>query len=170
MEEDYFLTFPPEAIATHLRIASTLSTDAPIQVRITPLDRDRTTLPHLGGEFEIVIVGSDYLGQFSMFCGLMSAFALDIRTGDIYSFAKRSRSSRVVDVFRVSPIPGETFDEAQQQEFVTELQVLTRLLADGSMQEARTRLYRFLTERIEKLNQPLGGLLSPLKLVFDNQA
>jgi len=161
MEEDYFSTFTPAAVATHLRLASALSADAPIQVRITPLE---------DGEFEIVIVGFDYLGQFSIFCGLMSAFALDIRAGDIYSFARTSRSSKVVDVFRVAPIRGETFGEAQQREFVSELQVLTHLLADGSIQEARTRLYRFLTERIEKLNEPLGGLLSPLKLEFDNQA
>src|SRR5438128_7303971 len=100
MEEDYFRTFTPAAIATHLRMASALSTDAPVQVRITPQEHN---------EFEIVIVGFDYFGQFSMFCGLMSAFALDIRTGDIYSFAKRSRSSKVVDVFRVAPIHGETF-------------------------------------------------------------
>ena len=161
MDEEYFLTFSPQEIATHLRLASALSSDSPIQVRITPQQ---------SGELEIVIVGFDYLGQFSMFCGLMSAFALDIRAGDIFSFAKRSRSSKVVDVFRVAPIAGETFDEAQQLEFTNELQVLTRLLAEGSIQEARTRLYRFLTERIEKRNQPLGGLLSPLALEFDNQA
>jgi glutamate-ammonia-ligase adenylyltransferase len=160
MEEEYFLTFSLHEISTHLHLASELSAEAPIQVRITP---------QANGEFEIVIVGFDYLGQFSMFCGLMSAFALDIRAGDIFSFAKRSRSSKVVDVFRVAPIPGETFDEGQQLEFTSELQVLTRLLAEGSIQEARTRLYRFLTERIEKLNQPLGGLLSPLTLEFDNQ-
>ena len=161
MEEEYFRTFSPHEIATHLHLASELSAEAPIQVRITPQPN---------GEFEIVIVGFDYLGQFSMFCGLMSAFALDIRAGDIFSFAKRSRSSKVVDVFTVAPIPGETFDQAQQLEFTSELQVLTRFLAEGSIQEARTRLYRFLTERIEKLNQPLGGLLSPLALEFDDQA
>src|SRR6476660_7736104 len=161
MEEEYFLTFSPQDIATHLRMASALSAEAPIQVRITPQQ---------DGELEIVIVGFDYLGEFSMFCGLMSAFALDIRGGDIFSFAKRSRSSKVVDVFRVSPIAGETFDQSQQLEFTSELQVLTRLLAEGSIQEARTGLYRFLTERIEKRNQPLGGLLSPLTLEFDNQA
>jgi [glutamine synthetase] adenylyltransferase / [glutamine synthetase]-adenylyl-L-tyrosine phosphorylase len=160
MEEEYFLTFSAPEIATHLRLASALSADAPIQVRIVSQNN---------GEFEIVIVGFDYLGQFSMFCGLMSAFALDIRAGDVFSFAKRSRSSKVVDVFKVAPIAGETFDQGQQLEFTSELQVLTRLLAEGSIQEARTRLYRFLTERIEKLNQPLGGLLSPLMLEFDNQ-
>jgi glutamate-ammonia-ligase adenylyltransferase len=165
MEEEYFFTFPAEAIATHLQMASALNGDTSVQVGITRREQ---------AEFEIVIVGFDYLGQFSIFCGLMSAFGLNIRTGDIYSFTARSRFSKVVDVFTVSPIhnnvPGESFDEGQQQEFVGELNVLTRLLASGSLQEARTRLYRFLTERIEKLNEPLGGLLSPLTLRFDNDA
>ena len=161
MEDDYFTTFAPAAVATHLRMASALNIDAPVHVLVTPQENN---------EFDIVIVGFDYLGQFAIFCGLMSAFALDIRAGDVYSFTKRSRSSKVVDVFRVALIPGETFDDAQQTEFVTELQTVTRLLAGGSIQEARTRLYRFLTERIEKLHQPLGGLMSPLSLVFDNRA
>ena len=32
------------------------------------------------------------------------------------------------------------------------------------------RLYRFLTERIERMNEPLSGLLSPVTLTFDNEA
>src|SRR5215831_20671898 len=115
MEEDYFNTFSPTAIAMHLRLAAALSPDDLFQTRISPQE---------GNEFEIVIVGFDYLGQFSIFCGLISAFALDIRTADIYSFSRRSRTSRAVDVFRVAPIPGETFNEAQQQEFVAELKSL----------------------------------------------
>ncbi len=180
MEEDYFITFTTGSVANHLRMASALSSDTLIQVRITPTERttplaravtpSQAAPPDSGGEFEITIVSFDYLGQFSMFCGLMSAFALDIRSGDSYSFSKTSPTSKVVDVFRVVPIHGETFEKAQQLEFVSELQVLTRLLRNGSIQEARTRLYRFLTERIEKLNEPLGGLLSPLELLFDNQA
>jgi glutamate-ammonia-ligase adenylyltransferase len=160
MEAEYFATFPPALVATHLRMLAELTPDVPVQMRIEPQEN---------GEFEIVIVGFDHLGQFSMFCGLMSAFGLDIRAGDIYSFTRRSQSSRVVDVFRVAPICAGTFEDVQQHEFANELLGFMRLLADGAIQDARTRLYRFLTERIEKLNEPLGGLLSPLTLVFDNQ-
>ncbi len=161
MGAGYFDAFPPEVIASHLRLLADTGADAPIHVQVTAKDEDRT-------EMEIVIVGGDYLGQFSIFCGLMSAFALNIRAGDSYSFKRRSRDSKIVDVFTVAPIPGETFTDAQQREFVSELQSLIRLLADGQIQEARTRLYRFLTERIEQLNEPLGGLMGPLELHFDN--
>ena len=41
-------------------------------------------------EFDIVIVGYDYPSGLSILCGLLSAFGLDIRTGEIYSFSKGS--------------------------------------------------------------------------------
>jgi glutamate-ammonia-ligase adenylyltransferase len=96
---------------------------------------------------------------------------LDIRAGNIYSFAKTSRPlpRRIVDVFAVDIKPGETFDEAKQRELEQELQTLARLLAAGSIDEARERLNRFLTERIEKMDAELSGLLSPVELRFDNQ-
>jgi len=160
MGDDYLTTFPPEAIATHIRMASALADDQRVKVLIKPLGDN---------EFEITIVGFDYLAQFSLFCGLLSAFALDIRTGDIYSFSKQSLSSKVVDVFSVALKHGETFDEAKQREFEQELLQLARLLAEGSTEEARARLNRFLTERIERMNEELSGLLSPVALTFDNQ-
>jgi len=161
MDADYFATFSPEDIATHLLMAETLSDEQLIQIRITPGE---------GEEFEIVIAGFDYLGLFSILCGLLSAFALDIRSGDIYSFTKGSPPSKVIDIFRVAPISGAPFDIARQQELTGELQTFARLLAHASFQEARTRLYRFLTERIEQLNEPLSGLSAPVVLDFDNKS
>jgi glutamate-ammonia-ligase adenylyltransferase len=160
MDADYFSTFAPEAIANHIQMASELGDEQPVQLRITP---------HGKSEFEIVIVGFDYLAQFSIFCGLLSAFGLDIRTGDIFSFSKRSPTSKVVDAFRVALKPGEVFDEQKKFEFEDELQTAARLLAQNSIQEARMRLYRFLTERIERMDEPLSGLLSPVMLTFDNE-
>src|SRR5207244_6090680 len=119
-------------------------------------------------------VGFDYLAEFSVFCGLLSAFGLDIRKGDIYSFARRAvRASRplprkIVDVFRVAVKTGEIFDEAKQREFHQELQIQAQLLAEGAVDQARERLNRFLIERIERMNEPLSGLLSPVELTFNN--
>jgi glutamate-ammonia-ligase adenylyltransferase len=160
MDADYFATFRPEDMAIHIRMAKSLSEEQPIQTRITPGERD---------EFEIAIAGFEYPGLFSILCGLLSAFALDIRSGDIYSFAKGAPPSKVVDIFRVARISGEPFDDAKQQEFRNELHTFARLLAEASIQEARMRLYRFLTERIERLNEPLSGLSAPVKLTFDNR-
>src|SRR5262245_20056758 len=127
MDEDYFATFSPEEISTHIKMSCALDRERPAQCRITSRGPD---------EFDIVIVGFDYLSEFSIFCGLLSAFGLDIRAGNIYSFARRqsgegrprlarratkgrapqSSPRKIVDVFNVRLKPGEFFDEAKQVE------------------------------------------------------
>jgi [glutamine synthetase] adenylyltransferase / [glutamine synthetase]-adenylyl-L-tyrosine phosphorylase len=179
MDEDYFAVFSQEEICTHLRMSSALNPGHPVECKVKPRG---------DGEFDIIIVGLDYLSEFSIICGLLSAFGLDIRAGNIYSFAKhevegpqslatrrrqRSRPARplprkIVDVFRVRLKPGETF--VKTAEFEEELQTLIRLLATGSSEQARERLNRFLTERIEEMNEQLSGLLSPVEVRFDNLA
>jgi glutamate-ammonia-ligase adenylyltransferase len=160
MDNDYFETFSPEAIATHVRLSARVDSGHRIIVRITSRHE---------GEFDIIIVGYDYRSEFSIFCGLLSAFGLDIQAGDIFSFSKPS-SGRIVDVLRVALKPGETFDEDAQRQFEGELQIFAELLAAGSLNEARDRLNRFLIERIEKMDQALYGLLSPVEVTFDNHS
>ena len=178
MDEDYFATFSPEEICTHLKLSHGLSLEDPVQCKITRRGED---------EFDIIIVGYDYLSEFSIFCGLLSAFGLNIQTGNIYSFSRQSaekaaaqsRSThrlrhkhpsprRIVDVFNARLNPGEVFDEARQQEFVNELKTLVGLLAKGSPDRARDRLNRYLTERLEKMDEQLVSLLSPVEVRFDN--
>ena len=176
MDEDYFEAFSPEEIATHIRMSCALGPEHPVECRITNLGEN---------DFEIVIVGLDYLSEFSIFCGLLSAFGLNIRAGKIYSFARqvpgearrrparrssrldatRALPSKIVDFFNAR---GEAFDEVKQREFAQELQTLVRMLASGSSDLARERLNRFLTERIESRNEKLSGLLSPVEVSFDN--
>jgi len=170
MDEDYFATFSAEEIAQHLRMSHELDPVHSLQCRITPRD---------GGEFDIIIVAFDYLSEFSLICGLLSAFGLDIQSGNIYSFGRsspksRTRSSnRIVDVFtvRLSPseIKSEIFDETRQSGFIEELQKLVRRLAAGSPEQVRDRLNRLLTERLEKMEGRSSGLLSPVQVSFDNR-
>src|SRR5262245_38937582 len=180
MDEDYFATFSPEEISTHIRMSCSLDPERPAQCRITRRDED---------EFDVIIVGLDYLSEFSIFCGLLSAFGLDIRAGKIYSFAGRTSGAarrsptrgssklktsqslprKIVDVFNIRLKPGAAFDETKQREFEQQLQALIRMLASGSSEQARERLNRFLTERIERMDERLSGLLSPVEVRFDNQ-
>jgi glutamate-ammonia-ligase adenylyltransferase len=161
MDEDYFDTFPPEEIAAHIRMSAQLDSRHRLRIAVTP-----AAAPN---EFDIVIVGFDYLSEFSIFCGVMSAFGLDIRAGDIYSFSRHASARKIVDVFHVGVKRGETFDEDEQREFEQELQTLANLLAAGSPDQARERLNRFVTERIESMNEELSGLLSPIEIDFDNK-
>jgi glutamate-ammonia-ligase adenylyltransferase len=191
MDEDYFATFSAEEISTHIKMSCALDAERPAQCLITPRGPREFREPGEQGqldEFDIVIVGLDYLSEFSIFCGLLSAFGLDIRAGNVYSFARRdsgetfshlrrramrgkalqSSTRKIVDVFNTRLRPGESFDEAKRREFEQELQRLVRMLASGSPERARERLDRFLTERIEKMNEPLTGLLSDVEVRFDN--
>jgi UTP:GlnB (protein PII) uridylyltransferase len=122
MDVDYFATFSPEEVSTHIRMASRLDSKHRVHVRVTPRG------PAISGEFDIVIVGFDYLSEFSIFCGVISAFGLDIRSGDIYSFSKHGASRKIVDAFHVGVKPGEIFDEDRQHEFEEELQTLSIVL------------------------------------------
>jgi glutamate-ammonia-ligase adenylyltransferase len=162
MDDDYFESFTPDEIASHIQVSSRVDADHRAVVRIA------STKEH---DFEVIIVGYDYPSGFSVLCGLLSAFGLDIRTGEIHSFSRQAgkgMAGRIVDVLRVTTKPGEIFDAARQQEFERELQTLADLLASGSLSEARERLNRFLIERIEKMGEGLGGLGSPVNLSFDN--
>jgi len=165
LDDDYFATFSPEEIATHIRMSGGLNARQRVHVRFVPRDS--------GSEFDIILVGFDYVSEFSVFCGLLSAFGLDIHAGNIYSFARGSTSRRspgkIVDVFSVGLRPGEVFDETKQREFEQELQTLAGLLATSNADQARERLNRFLTERIENMNEPLTGLVHPMEIGFDNE-
>jgi glutamate-ammonia-ligase adenylyltransferase len=160
MDDDYFETFTPEEIAEHLHMSSAIDPEHQATVKIDAL---------ADGEFKIVIVGYDYASGFSILCGLLSAFGLDIRAGDVYSKREaRGSSGRIVDVFRVALKPGESFDPDRQHEFAGELQALWNLLANNSLNDARDRLNRFLIERIERMGQGFVGLEAPIEFVFDN--
>jgi len=164
MDDDYFTTFSPEDIATHIRMASGLGSKQRVQVRVTPRQSS-------GETFDIIIVGFDYLSEFSIFCGLLSAFGLDIRAGNIYSFSKRAHgpsARKIVDVFSVGIKTGAGFEMDERRDFEQELRTFASLLASGQVQEATERLNRFLTERIELMDAPLGGLSSPLDIRFNN--
>src|SRR5262245_42817533 len=87
MDDDYFSTFSPQEIASHIRMSSELSPKRPVQVRVARRDTP-------SDQFDVIIVGFDYLSEFSVFCGLLSAFGLDIRAGNIYSFGKQPAKSR----------------------------------------------------------------------------
>src|SRR5688572_3073712 len=79
MDEDYFATFSAEEISTHIKMSCALDAERPAQCLVTPREPDERREPGELDEFDIAIVGFDYLSEFSILCGLLSAFGLDIR-------------------------------------------------------------------------------------------
>src|SRR5574341_952945 len=130
-DQDYLSRHTPEEIATHLGMAARLDTEHPVECRIGP---------HGSRRFEIVIVAFDYFAEFSILCGLLASFGLDIQSGQVDTFSaqepkapaghvpRRRKPQRlrrmIVDVFQVRASDESTFDESSQKAFQEELGVL----------------------------------------------
>lgn len=183
MDPEYFQRFEPTAIAAHVRLAAQLNADHPCMIVFSePQDK----------RFEITIVAYDYFAEFATICGLLSAFALNIEEGDIYTFAEQVASlptrtswmgygprvrskgtpglskKKIVDVFRVSPVPGEAWGSEQQAQLKSELQSVIALLDRGHFEEARFAVNRHLVEQLGKHRGSFSGLLLPVQITFDN--
>lgn len=181
MDRDYFSVYTPREIRTHIQLSRGLNAEHPVRVKITPRGKDR---------FNIVIVAFDFFSEFSILCGLLAAFGLDILHGHSHTFAERrsgphppslprgrwprkirrttSRRKKIVDVFDVRARPGEPFTDSIRTEFEITLDRLIRLLGEGRSEAAREQLNRRLVERMEKQKGPFAGLLYPVEVRFDN--
>jgi [glutamine synthetase] adenylyltransferase / [glutamine synthetase]-adenylyl-L-tyrosine phosphorylase len=183
MDPDYPSAHSPAEIRTHLEMAIGLNAEVPVRLRISPRGRDR---------FKIVIVAYDYFSEFSILCGLLASFDLDIEHGNSFTFSDRSAGPRptaprqfrwvrrirrdmegrkkIVDEFEVRARPKNPFTEARQKAFEIELVRLVRLLGENGIQSARERLNRRLVERMEKRKGPFAGLVYPVEVRFDNRS
>lgn len=183
MDRDYLSVYRPREIRTHLKMSLALNADHPVQLRISPRGKER---------FNIVIVAFDYFSEFSIICGLLASFGLEIRAGNSHTFSGRrsgpppptyfrgrwrrkiNRASdsrkKIADVFEVRARPGEPFTISKRREFEDELGRLIRLLGEGQALAARERLNRRLVERMEGQKAPFAGLLFPVEVRFDNRA
>ena len=183
MDHEYFQRFDPATIATHIRSAAQLTADHPCTIAFSEQHDKR---------FELTIVAYDYFSVFATICGLLSAFGLNIEEGDIYTFAEKtapplSRTSwagygprvrargtpglsrkKIVDVFRVLPVPGEEWDSAKQAELEEGLHSVITLLDNGRFAEARLAVNRRLVEQLGKHRGSFSGLLHPVQITFDN--
>jgi len=182
MDRDYYSVYTPREIRTHFKMSLDLNADRPVRLKITPREKDR---------FIIVIVAFDYFSEFSILCGLLASFDLDIQNGNSHTFSdrrpgpqpsvfprgrwprkiRRAMPSRkkIVDVFDVRARPGVPFTEPKRLEFENELGRLIRLLGEGKSEAVREHLNRRLVERMEKRKGPFAGLLYPVGVQFDNR-
>src|SRR5262249_19973500 len=149
LDDDYFDRFTTEDIHNHLRMASRLTHDRPVQLKIEPLRV---------GQFEFTIVGFAYFSELSISCGLISSSAFNIDPVLTYTFSAGDRQPAVpprfhagprqrrtsgpghprklVDVFTVSRRDGRGFGADKQTEFGSELESLIILLRERLFAEA----------------------------------
>lgn len=184
MDQEYFRRFKPQAIAEHVRLTAQLTPEHLCEIAFAEQQDKR---------FEITIVAYDYFSAFATICGLLSAFGLNIEEGHIYTFAektaplsphtswtgygpriRRAKGSlslsrkKIVDMFRVLPVPGSELGRMQQKQLSDALHSVLTLLDTGQFEEARFAVNRRLVEQLGKRRGSFSGLLHPVQITFDN--
>ncbi len=179
MNEEYFQRFQPSDIVSHLTLIERLTPDQPCHVSVTK--RDDGLL--------LAIVAYDYFSEFAAIAGLLSSHRLDIREGALYTYTDASgpagpRSAtpgrrvparaglsrkKIVDVFRVRPLPGSTFGTVEQRTLSSELEQVIRLLDARQFTDARRFVNRRLVETLGRARGAFHGLLAPVQIRFDNR-
>src|SRR4029078_11161649 len=180
---DYSRRIPVPRIAQHVRMAAALTPDHLSECAVSEL-RD--------GHFELTVVAYDYFADCEPICALLSAFALNIEEGQIYTFSEAAVSSpptksaygerprqrlklrrglsrkKIVDVFRVQPVGNASFTPDDQVRFAGELRSLIGLLDEGKFEDARHAGKRHLVDNRVKRRGSFSALLHPVQIAFDN--
>jgi glutamate-ammonia-ligase adenylyltransferase len=183
MDQEYFCRFEPPTIAEHIRLMARLTPDQPCNISFAERQDKR---------FEITIVAYDYFSEFATICGLFSGFGLNIEEGQIHTFAEKAASQstrtgwagygppvrargsqglsrkKIVDVFRVMPVPGAELGTEQQALLAEALHSVITLLHTEQFEEARFGVNRRLVEQLSKRRGSFSGLLHPVRITFDN--
>ena len=105
-------------------------------------------------------------GEFSIITGLMTAYGLNIRDGQVFSYHRgpgratpwgTAPGGLIVDVFTVEYAAERPFDSTAQAEFTTQLTTLIQLLRAGQLQEARASLSGQIIDTMRTSPQALLG-------------
>ena len=188
MDPDYFRQCSMDQMHIHLRLASTLRPDQGCAIRI----RNRKQ-----NGYELTIVAYDYFAEFATFCGLLSAFGLNIREAAIFTYTDRPATQepplkrhafwgrpqrktpdasrpaglsrkKVVDIFCVQTMANFEFGRRQQGQLKEELLCLIGLLGSNHIQEARRQVNRRLTETLGKIQKRSSTVIHPVHIQFNN--
>lgn len=173
MTGDYLSLYTPTEVAEHIHMSSRLTQSTPVIIKFIPLEHDR---------FKIIVIAYDYFSEFSLFCGLLSSFGLDILSGNVHPWnplqmskkhiekglirkwsairgkpvlSRRTNLKRqIVDVFEVRKWVGKgCFNAVEQDIFREEFKILVRLLGDGAYKKARERVNRRLISYLAQVSE-----------------
>ncbi|MFQ5580130.1 MAG: hypothetical protein ACE5FZ_05910 [Nitrospiria bacterium] len=163
MDRDYLSLYKPSEIAEHLQMSCRIKREHPLAISVKSLDE---------GRFRITLVAFDYFSGFSILCGLLSSFGLDIASGEVHTYSDRVKS-KIIDVLHVRAANSESrFDLPQQKIFKEEYQVLLQLLEEEHYHEARervnSRLVKYLGRAEENTFGHMSSLLHPITVRFNN--
>lgn len=169
LDRRYFASFDLADIAMHVTLLAAVDHQHPVQVRIRPLAPARA---------EIVIVAYDLFGEFSLITGLMAAYQLNIREGQVFSYRSgpgrttpwgHTDGGMIVDVFTVDCSEAYPFDAAAQAHFIADLSDLIQRLRQGETQQARDQLNHRLIDAFRVTQPALTSRLASIEIDIDNE-
>lgn len=169
LDADYFTLFTAPQIAAHVQLVAEVCEAQPVQVRV---------VPQSPATAEILIVGYDLFGEFSLITGLMASCGLNILEGQVFSYQRgpgratpwgHTPGGMIIDTFLVECAADRPFDDASQARFASRLTELVNLLRQGQLQEARDRLNYQLIDTIRTSQQTFSARLYPVTITIDNE-
>ena len=191
MDRHYFPQFPHTTVARHVQLANAITPEQPCAIDLQPDTRT--------SGFKLTVVAYDYFAEFATICGLVSAYALDIREACIFTYqdheipplssTPRTRSQigsgtkpiqhpttrpglsrkKVVDLFRLQVLAGCTFHVQEQQTFTQELLEMVLMLDARHTQDVRTTINRKLVETLGKRNTVFADGAHPVEIRLNNR-
>ncbi len=166
MDRDYLSYCDRREVLKHIELSQTLKPHKPLELCLSP---------ETEASFKIIVIAYDYFYAFSIICGLISSFGLNIEGGSVQTISSGRSRKKILDLFHVRALGDCRFDKAKQAEFKESLADLIELLEKGDFRAARTQVNRKLVAHIAKTEgnrpeggAPLRGLLFPIKIHFEN--
>ncbi len=170
LDAEYFELFTTAQIAAHITLLSTVDRAHPVQVHVTPQPARCV---------EILLAAYDYFGEFSVITGLMAAYGLNIREGQVFSYHcgpgrttpwGHTDGGKIMDIFAVEYTPEHPFDATTQDAFIDQLAALIQWLRQGQLQQARDTLNSQLIHAIRTSQSPFAERLLPVDIRIDNES
>lgn len=182
MDVSYHLAFTEKDIKHHAQLAEIL--DQTNLVKVDPLQLNEQ-------EWQVTIVGYDYLGALSLICGLLFDYGLNIIDGRIFTYepvpeqplpdgvpvtSNRSRRNRkkvdtrrkLVDVFSVQAV-NRVIDMDLWKRYTNDLTLMLRQLRNKNLNEVQGELARRVAEKIQH-SVAVERMLLPVMIEVDNEA
>ena len=169
LDDDYFRVFTAAQIATHALLLAAVDEHHPVQLRVVSRRANRA---------EILVAAYDLFGEFSIITGLMTAYGLNIRDGQVFSYHRgpgratpwgTAPGGLIVDVFTVEYAAERPFDSMAQAAFTAQLTTLIQQLRAGQLQEARASLSGQIIDTMRTSPQAFSAHLLPVEIMIDNE-
>jgi glutamate-ammonia-ligase adenylyltransferase len=164
MDTSYTTRFAAEEISLHSQLAGELSSQKPIIVDAQELH---------GAQWRITVVGFDYLGEFSVICGLMFLYGLDILQCDAFTYESDSVSSpavrkKIVDVFVVQSAHARPLDADLWANYEMDLLALIVKIQSGNRREVQGELAKRVAATFQHQVSE-KTVLYPIDIQIDNE-